>query len=268
MTGAAGGSAGAGVPSRLVESRLEDGVLALTMTRPEKLNALSPDLVAQLAAGLDSAEADEVRVVVLLGAGRSFCAGADVAESLGIEDLDAAAGFLTALAGVLRRISSLPKPVIAAVQGDAIGGGAELALEADLRIVAADARISFPDVALGSTPATLYQLVRLAGRGRALEMALLGTELDAAAMERLGIAHRVVAPGALEGEALALGRRLRDRAGARSLRFAKEAVMHADGTSREVDLRANLAAMLACHHSDEQRAFVRDFSSRPAAGDA
>jgi len=268
MTAGAGAGESAGAPPRLVETRLEDGVLALTMARPEKLNALSPALVAQLAAGLDSAEAEEVRVVVLLGAGRSFCAGADVAESLGLEDLDAAAGFLTALAGVLRRISTLPKPVIAAVQGDAVGGGAELALEADLRIVAADARLSFPDVALGSTPATLYQLVRLAGRGRALQMALLGTELEAKEMERLGIAHRVVAPGALEEETLALARRLRDRASARSLRFAKEAAMHAEGASREADLRANVAAMLACHASEEQRAFVRRFGSRSAAADA
>jgi enoyl-CoA hydratase/carnithine racemase len=268
MTARAGGSDSAEAPPRLVESRLEDGVLALRMARPRKLNALSPALVAQLAAGLEGAEADAVRVVVLLGAGRSFCAGADVTESLGIEDLDAAAGFLTALAGVLRRISGLPKPVIAAVQGDAVGGGAELALEADLRIVASDARLSFPDVALGSTPATLYPLVRLAGRGRALEMALLGTELDAKEMERLGIAHRVVTPEALEEEALDLARRLRDRASARSLRFAKEAVMHAEGPSREADLRANVAAMLACHSSDEQRAFVRGFGSRPAHGDA
>ncbi|HET6998908.1 MAG TPA: enoyl-CoA hydratase/isomerase family protein [Solirubrobacterales bacterium] len=245
----------------LVERRLEEGVLALTLNRPEKLNALSPALVAELLAELSSAEDDEVRVVVLLGAGRSFCAGADVAESLGLEDLDAAARFLAALADVFRRVSALPKPVIAALQGHAVGGGAELALEADLRIAAEDARLSFPDVALGSTPATLYQLVRLAGRSRALEMALLGTEMGAGEMERLGLVHRVVAADALEEEALALARRLRDRASARSLRFAKEAGMHAEQSSREADLRANVAAMLACHLSEEQRAFVRDFGN-------
>jgi len=245
----------------VLEQRLEDGVLTLTLARPEKLNALSPALVAQLAEGLARGEDEAVRVVLLRGAGRSFCAGADVGESLALEDLDEAARFLNGLATVLGRISALPKPVIAAVQGDAVGGGAELALEADLRVVAADARLSFPDTALGSTPATLYPLVRLVGRGRATEMAMLGTELGAEEMLRAGVAHRVVAAADLEAEALALARRLRDRAGARSLRFAKQAVRHAEGPSREADLRANVAAMLACHHSPEQRAFVRGFGS-------
>jgi len=253
----------------VIERRLEAGVLTLTLARPRKLNALSPALVEQLGLGLAGAAADdEVRVVILRGAGRSFCAGADVVESLGPEDLGQARRFLEGLAGVLRRISALPVPVIAAVQGDAVGGGAELALEADLRVVAEDARLSFPDVALGSTPATLYPLVRLVGRARATEMALLGTELDAAEMLRLGIAHRVAAAPELGAAAQELAERLRDRAGARSLRFAKAAVIHAEGASREADLRANVEAMLACHLAPEQRAFVRRFGTGGGAAEA
>jgi enoyl-CoA hydratase/carnithine racemase len=244
----------------LVKTRLEDGLLVVTLARPEKLNALTPAMVRELDAAIAAALEPEVRVVVLLGEGRSFCAGADVTESLGIEDLERAHDFLTALAAVLTRISSLPKPVIAAIQGHAVGGGAELALEADIRLAADDACLGFPDVALGSTPATLYALVRLIGRGRALEMAMLGTELDAASMERLGVVSRVVPREALEREALVVAGDLRDRASARSLRFAKEAVLHAEH-AREADLRANINAMLACYGSPEQRSYVGGFGT-------
>lgn len=251
-----------------VRRRLDAGVLAITLARPGKLNALTPAMVGDLAAALDAAAAPDVRVVVLAGEGRAFCAGADVHESLGIEDLDGADRFLRGLAGVLRRISALPKPVIAAVQGHAVGGGAEIALEADLRVVADDARLGFPDVALGSTPASLQPLVRMVGRARAFDMALLGTELDAAELERLGVASRVVARGRLHDAALELARTLRDRASARSLRYAKEAVALAETAPREADLAANVSAMLACHASAEQRAYVAGFDGRSRSADA
>jgi enoyl-CoA hydratase/carnithine racemase len=112
----------------LLTTSFDAGILVLGLNRPERLNALSPALVEELGDALDRAERPDVRVVVLRGEGRSFCAGADVHEALGIEDLDAAAAFLTSLAAVLHRISTLPAPVVAAVQGHAVGGGAELAL--------------------------------------------------------------------------------------------------------------------------------------------
>jgi enoyl-CoA hydratase/carnithine racemase len=90
-------------------------------------------------------------------------------------------------------------------------------------------------------------------------MAMLGTELDAATMERLGMTSRVVPAAGLEAAALDVARALRDRAGARSLRYAKEAAAHADTASREGDLAANVGAMLACYASDEQRSYVARF---------
>lgn len=248
-----------------VERSLRDGVLTLTLSRPEKLNAISPALATELQDGLVRAGEDDVRVVLLRGAGRSFCAGADVGLALGADPL-AAEAFLTTLADVLRRIHALPKPVLAAVQGDAVGGGAELALEADLRVLAADARLSFPDVGIGSTPASLYQLVRHLGRSRAMRMALLGEPLAAAEMEELGLAAAVVAPEALEAAARQLAECLRDRATAQSLGFAKLAVTRAAEAGREADLRANLGAMLACHRGSRQRAYVEAFEH--GGGDA
>jgi enoyl-CoA hydratase len=241
---------------------VDAGILTVTLSRPAKLNALTPLTVEQLGLAFEAATAPEVRVVVLAGEGRSFCAGADVVQSLGLRDRDAAGAFLRGLAGVLARISSLPKPVVAAVQGHAVGGGAELALEADLLVAADDAVLGFPDVALGSTPASLWQLVRKAGHARAVDMAMLGTELDAAEMQTLGIATRVVAPEELLESALDVARTLRDRAGARSLRYAKEAVAHAETATRSADLAANVSAMLDCHFSDEQRGYVAGFSAR------
>jgi enoyl-CoA hydratase/carnithine racemase len=247
-----------------VQSSLDDEVLTISLARPAKLNAITPAMVDELAAALDAAAAPEVRVVVLRGEGRSFCAGADVHQSLGLETVDDAETFMSGLAAVLRRISSLPKPVVAAVQGHAVGGGAELALESDLRVVADDARLGFPDVALGSTPASLYQLVRMVGRSRAMDMALRGTELDASEMERLGVACAVVPADRLRDAALQVARDLRDRAGARSLRYAKEAVANAAEASRDADLATNVAAMLVCHTSVEQRAYVAGFGTRDA----
>jgi enoyl-CoA hydratase/carnithine racemase len=239
-----------------------DGVMSITLARPGKLNALTQPMLDDLLAAFIAAAAPQVRVVLLAGEGRSFCAGADVKESLGIEDPDRADHFLTTLARLLRTMSSLPKPVVAAVQGHAVGGGAELALEADLRVVAHDAVLGFPDVALGSTPATLYRLVRMVGEARAADMAMLGTELGASEMNRLGMVSRVVLPEGLEAAALDLAQTLRDRSGARSLRYAKEALAHASSGSRESDLAANVSAMLACYGSLEQRRYVAGFGER------
>jgi enoyl-CoA hydratase/carnithine racemase len=231
-----------------VKSELLDGVLVLSLTRPEKLNALTLPGLQELERALESARADSIRVVVLRGAGRSFCAGADVAAELGTESLSRLDAFLTCLASTLRRVSLLPKPVIAAVQGHAAGGGAELALEADLRIAADDAELWFPDVAIGSTPASVYQLVRHVGSARATSMVLLQQRLTAAEMLRFGMLVEVVPASDLDSAALQLARRIASHP-ASSLRFAKEAVRLASEATREADLAANVAAMLACHAS-------------------
>jgi enoyl-CoA hydratase/carnithine racemase len=250
------------VTDGFVRSALDDGVLTLTLSRPEKLNALTEAGLGELLAGLEEAARDDrIRVVVLRGEGRSFCAGADVDEVMGRSDLDAAYAFLSRLAGALRAISLLPKPAVAAVQGHAAGGGAELALEADLRIAADDAQLWFPDVGIGSTPASLSRLYQCVGRAKATEMAMLGTRLGADDMLRAGLVTEVVAVAELEEAALQLARRLAGL-GSSSLRFAKEAVRLAEEASREVDLAANIGAMLACWQGAEQREAAARFLAR------
>lgn len=245
-----------------LRSDLDDGVLVLTLARPEKLNALTRTGLDELHAALDSAAtSDDVRVVILRGEGRSFCAGADVGEELATSDLEQANAFLSRLAAVLRSISLLPKPVIAAVQGHACGGGAELALEADLRVAAEDAQVWFPDVGIGSTPASVYQLFRYVGRARTTSMVLLSERLTAEEMRSLGMVSAVVPAEKLEDAALDLARRLCER-GRTSLRFGKEAVRLADEATREADLAANIAAMLVCYAGEEQQEAAARFMAR------
>jgi enoyl-CoA hydratase/carnithine racemase len=245
-----------------IASTCDKQILTITLERPKKLNALTPEMVIALRDALARAARDDVRVVVLRGAGTSFCAGADVHASLGLEDPAAAEAFLSSLADVLAAISSLPKPVIAAIQGHIVGGGAELALEADLRIAADTARLTFPDVALGSTPATAYQLVHHVGKALASEIVLLGTPLPANEMQRVRLVVDVVEAECLWAAAGELAAQLRDRAGSRSLRLAKQGLALPERHDREHDLRANVDAMLECHTAPEQQAYVAGFGDR------
>lgn len=249
-----------------MRTEVEDGVAAVVLARPAKLNALTRTGLQELREALEEVGRDaNVRAVVLRGEGRSFCAGADVGEVMGDPDLARAADFLAALAAVVRAISLLPKPVVAAVQGHAAGGGAELALESDLRIAAQNAQLWFPDVGIGSTPATLWALYRCVGRAKATEMALLGTRLGAEEMFRVGLVTEIVPVDALEEAARSLGRRLASLSPA-SLRHAKHAIRLAEEASRDVDLAANVDAMLACWQLPEQERAAARFRRRGSSG--
>jgi enoyl-CoA hydratase/carnithine racemase len=252
----------------LVHQAVEGQILTVTLARPDKLNALTSAMLAALAAAFDRAEEPDVRVVVLRGEGTSFCSGADVVESLGMSDVEGASTFLERLAEVLRRISALPKPVVAAVQGHAAGGGAEMALEADVRVVADDALVWFPDVGIGSTPASVWQLYRMVGPAVTNEMVMLGRRLGAEDLTRYSMAHAVVARDELHDAARAVAERLRDGGSERSMRHAKRAIDLAAQATRQHDLEANVSAMLVCYWSDEQRRTVDAFrtAAEPSAG--
>jgi 2-(1,2-epoxy-1,2-dihydrophenyl)acetyl-CoA isomerase len=134
-----------------------------------------------------------------------------------------------------------------------------MALEADFRVVADDATLWFPDVGIGSTPASVWQLYRMVGRAVTTEMVMLGRRLAADDLRRLAVAHSVVAREELDDAARALAERLRDGASELSLRHAKRAIDLAAQATRQHDLDANVAAMLVCFWSDEQRQTVERF---------
>lgn len=166
----------------------------VTIQRPEKLNALNEDVLKELDCAFAGLEHDgNVGVVVLTGAGeKAFVAGADISE---LKDLDSASARVQALKGqaVFQRIEDLSKPVIAAVNGFALGGGCELALACHLRLASENARFGLPEVSLGIIPGYggTQRLPRLVGKGVALDMILSGEMVGAADALRMGLVSRV-----------------------------------------------------------------------------
>lgn len=192
-----------------------DGVRLITIHRPDKLNALnSATLDALHAAFDDAAEAADVRAIVLTGAGpKAFVAGADIAE---MADLRPVEGRDFALRGqrMMRRVELMPKPVIAMINGFALGGGLELAMCCHLRIAADTAKIGQPEINLGLIPGFggTQRLLRLAGRAAALELCLTGTPIDATRAQALGIVNRVVPAAELTDATMTLARQLANAA--------------------------------------------------------
>lgn len=187
-------------------------VRILTMNRPAKLNALDTALSEALLAGLEQAERDAaVSVVILTGAGRAFCAGADVGEfkDLSPEQTERVErrAELTMRSHLV--FSQMRKPVIAALRGAAMGGGAGLALAADLVVASENAKIGYPEIKHGILPAiVMANLTRQVGRKAAFELVSTGEPLDARRAYELGAVNRVVRDGQLLEAALALAETL------------------------------------------------------------
>ena len=180
----------------LVLKSLEDGILTLTVHRPEALNALNRNVVDALSAALEAAQDnDDVRVIVLTGAGeKAFVAGADIKE---FADFDQAQGEDLARHGqrdLFDRIEQSRKPVVAAVNGFALGGGLELAMAAHVRIASSNARMGLPEVSLGVIPGYggTQRLAQIVGKGKAMEMVLTGGMIDAEAALACGLVNQVV----------------------------------------------------------------------------
>jgi enoyl-CoA hydratase/carnithine racemase len=186
-------------------------VRILTMNRPEKRNALNAALSRALLEGLQSADADDgVRSIVLTGAGAAFCAGADLGEFKDLTPdkaqlVDARAELTMNLQGIFPRLT---KPVVTAVNGAAMGGGAGLALAGDVALMASTARLGYPEVKHGIVAAVVMaNLVRNVGRKAAFELVAAGEPVDAARACALGLVNRVTAPETLMDEACALAKK-------------------------------------------------------------
>jgi enoyl-CoA hydratase len=186
---------------------LREGTAAITVNRPDKLNALNAAVIAELGLAIEAAGADpEVRGVILTGAGpKAFIAGADIGELVSQSPLEGKARSLAGQA-VFRRFEALRKPVVAAINGFCLGGGCELAMACHIRLASEGARFGQPEVKLGIGPGYggTVRLPRLVGRGRALELLLTGAMIDAPEALRIGLVNRVVAADRLIPEAEAL----------------------------------------------------------------
>jgi methylglutaconyl-CoA hydratase len=196
----------------LLLSSLEGGILTLTLNRPDKRNALNSELIDLLHQALERADLDaEVRVVLIRGAGKDFCAGADLEELLASADRDLAENEAAALrlGTLFRRVRELPKPVLAMVHGRALAGGAGLATACDLVIAAAGAQLGYPEIQRGFAPAMVMALLRrLVGEKVALDLVLTGRVMTAEEARASGLVSRVVPDAELEREALGLASRM------------------------------------------------------------
>ena len=215
---------------------LDDGVATVTFSRPDKLNALTFDVYADLRDLLgELPHRGDTRVLVLTGEGRGFCSGGDVEEIIG-ELQSLSAGELlefTRMSGaVVKAMRECPLPVVAAVNGIAAGAGSVLALASDFRLLARSAELSFLFTRVGLAGADMgaaYLLPRLVGLGRATELLVLGEKVDAERALQIGLATEVVDDDELAGAAEALARRLADGP---ALAYATTKVL----LSRELDL--------------------------------
>jgi enoyl-CoA hydratase len=179
----------------------EDGVVTLTLDRPAKLNAIGPEMIAELSRLLTEIDGHrDVRVLVLTGSGgRAFSVGADVNAWSALEPLDMWRKWIRDGHRVLERLAHLRQPTIAAINGYAFGGGLELALAADIRIAADSATFALPEAKIGTLPgwAGTKRLPQAIGAARAKQMIFSGSRIDAATAERWGLVNEVVALEAL-----------------------------------------------------------------------
>jgi enoyl-CoA hydratase/carnithine racemase len=247
-----------------------EGIATITLNRPEKLNAVTSALIQELIAAFEAADGDDaVRVVIVTGAGRAFCAGADL--SAGTQTFDGArrgrpqadgehrdGGGLVAL-----RIYDLKKPVIAAINGPAVGFGITMTLPMDIRIASSEARIGFVFARRGVVPeaCSTWFLPRLVGLQRAAEWVYTGRVFDAAEALAGGLVSRVVAPAALLPTARALAREIADHTSGVSVALARQMMWKLlgadhpmeghrldsrgmDWTGRSADAREGIASFL------------------------
>ena len=249
--------------------RVEDRCAWLTLNRPERLNALDGESFRALDRQLgELAERNDIAVVVLTGAGRAFCSGADLAsftKEIDVSDAHAVRTYLRFVGSVVRKLVTLEKPTIAAVNGPAVGGGCNLALACDLVLMHEDAVLSqvYAQRALVPDMGGTYFLPRLVGRARAFELAYFGDPVTAAEAERIGLVNRCVPAREFEQTVQEWATRLAAGAG-RALALVKTGLI----ASPLFDLDAALeweanAIALSFQTDDVQEAFAAFREKRP-----
>jgi enoyl-CoA hydratase len=251
-----------------------DGVRLLTLNRPDRLNAMTAELVEELHQALDAAAKDRAcRAVILTGAGRGFCAGLDLTgygTPPGGEDLGRVqAGMATQkhIAALIPRLRSLPQPVIAAVNGAASGGGLALALGSDIRIAATSAKFNVAFVRIGLSGCDIgvsWLLPRLIGASRAWELMLTGRIIDAARADELGLVSTVVDDDALLDTALAIAGEIAANSpwGVAQTKEVMWSQLEVGSLQAGIDLE-NRTQLLASHTPDMQEAIAAFMEKRP-----
>ena len=239
-------------------------IRTITINRPDKLNALNRETIGELTLAFDAARRHEaVRVVVLAGAGeKAFVAGADISELATLSPIEARERSREGQA-LMRRIETLGKPVIARIQGYALGGGMELAMACHLRVGSEKAKIGQPEINLGLIPGFggTQRLLRLAGRPATLELCLLGHTIDAQRALSLGVLNRVVAADKLDEEVAAIADQLAASAPI-ALAGILDAILAGGECAIDQGLDYEAQAFATCFATEDMREGTKAFLER------
>jgi len=250
-----------------VQLEIVNKIATITINRPKALNALNQQTLLELEkVFIDLADDTGVDVIILTGSGeKAFVAGADIAAMMSLSPLEARK-FAKLGHRLMRHIEACPKPVIAAVNGFALGGGCELALGCDIRIVAENGVFGQPEVNLGIIPGFggTQRLARLIGKGRAMELILTGTMIDATEAYRIGLANKVVPLDQLLDTATKMASTIRSK-GTYAVNLAKEAVRN--GLELDLDRANQYEAELfsLCFATVDQKEGMQAFLEKRAA---
>jgi 2-(1,2-epoxy-1,2-dihydrophenyl)acetyl-CoA isomerase len=248
-----------------------NGIVTITLNRPEKLNAFIGHMRRDLAEALEQAGSERsVRVVVITGAGRAFCAGGDVEFMLQLmerRDSEEFARILGAGRRVILAIRKMTKPVIAAVNGVAAGAGCNLALACDFRVASTSASFAESFVKVGLNPdwGGTYFLPRLVTPNKACELFFLGESISAQEAARLNIVNQVVSPEELQDAVQQLAERLR-AAPPMVIEAAKQAVYMSEAQNLDAMLRFETESQMRCFDSDDGHEGVRAFLEKREPG--
>jgi enoyl-CoA hydratase/carnithine racemase len=249
-----------------IECAVDDGILTITLNRPDKLNAYTPTMQSELLEAFDVADADDdVRAVIVTGAGRGFCAGADLSGGGGtfdarereliqdFEDIPRDGG-----GRVVLRIFDSKKPVIAAINGPAVGVGATMTLPMDIRLASTEARMGFVFARRGITPeaCSSWFLPRIAGISRAMEWVATGRVFDAEEAHEAGLVRSVHPPDELLGAARELAREIPDNTAPVSVALARQMMWRMLGAEHPMD----------AHRADSRAIFSRGQSADAVEG--
>ncbi len=244
---------------RLVRCRLDGEVFWAVLNRPEKLNALNLDAWRELKAAMDEAWASRAKAVVLTGAGRAFSAGDDIYMMAEAESVEENIRIFREVRSVIERLLTLDKPIIAAVNGLAYGGGFELMLLCDLAVASREARFALPECRIGAYPPIAAALLPvLVPRKIAMELMLTGRELTAEEAYRLGLVNRVVPGDRLMEEARNLAMEVASVSSA-SIRAVKKV---SAALLQQMSLPNTVDELIALSQTREYRAAVKAFAER------
>jgi enoyl-CoA hydratase len=241
-------------------SSIEDGVGLVTVARPEVRNALNSDTIGQLDEAMTDLERDpEVRAVIITGQGSAFVAGADLRElrSFGPED---AKRYVTLGQKMLMRVEQMDRPVIAAINGHCLGGGCELALACDLRVMSSEAKIGQPGLGLGVIPgfAGTRRLTRLVGIGRAKQMVFLGEPVSGPEALQMGLVNWVVQPDQVMPFSFEIANTLKSRA-PKALRTVKTLIDRENAEVMSTSGKREIEAFGRTFETDEPRIGIEAF---------